>query len=128
MRALLKLPPVRRNSTLLTFTLSEALASSVVVPERVSPSEGTRTDVVGATFSKPNAYRSPTCRLESDEPTYTTPLATAGDEYICAPTATGAVHSGWQVLGLPAQPVLPAASNTYSLLWPLGPLSAVPPI
>ena len=51
------LPPVRWYSTRLTFTSSEALASSVVVPDRVAPFDGMTIEVVGGIFSSPYAYR-----------------------------------------------------------------------
>jgi len=51
--------------------------------------------------------------LSSSEPTYTTPLATAGEEETSPPVA--AVQSGLHVLGEPEQLVLPAASNASRL-------------
>jgi hypothetical protein len=54
-----------------------------------------------------NVYRFP-----SLAPTYTTPFATAGDDVsIALPVAPA--HNGAQVLGVPEQPVEPAASNAY---------------
>ena len=49
--------------------------------------------------------------MPSFEPTYTTPFTIAGDE-LTAPTS--AVHNGVHVVGLPEQPVPPAASNAYN--------------
>ena len=61
--------------------------------------------------------------LWSSDPTYTTPFATAGDEYTTSPVA--AVQSGAHVLGLPEQPVAPAASNAY-ILWSSDPTYTTP--
>jgi hypothetical protein len=47
--------------------------------------------------------------LASDEPTYTAPWATAGEDWMGPPVA--AVHSGAQVVGLPLQLVTPSASK-----------------
>ena len=53
-----------------------------------------------------NAYRSP-----FDEPMYTTPSATVGEELVTLPV--DAVHSGAHTFGTPAQPDTPAASKAY---------------
>ena len=55
-----------------------------------------------------NAYS-----LPSSDPTYTTPPATVGDEYMWSPVL--ALQRGTQVLGLPLQPITPAASKAYTL-------------
>src|SRR5258706_11804243 len=55
--------------------------------------------------------------LPSFDPTYTTPLATVGDDVMMTPLVV-AVHSGVHVVGVPAQPVTPAASKAYSLSSP----------
>src|SRR3954447_5112150 len=52
------------------------------------------------------------CSTPSDPPTYTNPLATAGDASTRAPTS--AVQSGTQDLRAGAQPRDPAASKTES--------------
>src|SRR5947207_756598 len=54
-----------------------------------------------------NAYS-----LPSPEPTYTTPLATAGEDSMASPV--GAVHTGPHTWGAPEQLVMPVAENAYS--------------
>ena len=55
-------------------------------------------------------------KVPPDEPTYTTPCATAGDDSTSLPI--GAVHIGRHVFGVPEQFVVPVASNAYNLSSP----------
>ena len=57
MSASFNVPPVRWNSTLVTPTMSEALASRYLLPVKKPPFEGMRTLVAGAIVL--NAYRVP---------------------------------------------------------------------